>query len=377
MMIHELFLKPVDRPIDGVIKADDVRHLQTEVEEYVVTREVAKGLSIFTDRYLAEPTTNGVWISGFFGSGKSHLLKMLSLVLDGRPLPSGALPANILLPKIEDEIVQANLRKAVSIPSRSILFNIDQKFDGIGGDHSSPILEVFVKVLNELQGYFGKQGYIARFEHDLDARGEFSPFKETYRRVNGTDWDKDREALATARKAAFGKAYAAHFGVSESEALNVMQQVRQDYRVSIESFAEMVKDYISKQPAGFRLNFFVDEVGQFVGQDTNRMLNLQTIAETLATICNGRAWLFVTSQANLEVVLGSYKGMAGQDISKIMGRFKTQLTLASADVREVIQKRLLAKKEDEPEVLTSIYDREKDNLQTLYRFGDQSIHFKG
>jgi len=72
-----------------------------------------------------------------FGSGKSHLLKMLSLVLDGRPLPSGALPANILLPKIEDEIVQANLRKAVSIPSRSILFNIDQKFDGIGGDHSS------------------------------------------------------------------------------------------------------------------------------------------------------------------------------------------------------------------------------------------------
>src|ERR1039457_6231713 len=185
-MIHELFLKPVDRPIDGVIKADDVRHLQTEVEEYVVTREVAKGLSIFTDRYLAEPGTNGVWISGFFGSGKSHLLKMLSLVLDGRPLPSGAFPAAILLPKIEDEIVQANLRKAVSIPSRSILFNIDQKFDGIGGDHSAPILEVFVKVLNELQGYFGKQGYIARFEHDLDVRAEFVPFKETYLRVNGT-----------------------------------------------------------------------------------------------------------------------------------------------------------------------------------------------
>lgn len=377
MMIHELFLKPVDRPIDGVIKADDVRHLQTEVEEYVVTREVAKGLSSFTDRYLTEPGTNGVWISGFFGSGKSHLLKMLSLVLDGRPLPSGTLPADILLPKVEDEIVQANLRKAVSIPSRSILFNIDQKFDGIGGDHSAPILEVFVKVLNELQGYFGKQGYIARFEHDLDVRGEFSPFKETYRRVNSTDWDKDREALATARKAAFGKAYATHFGVTESEALNVMQQVRQDYRVSIESFAEMVKDYISKQPAGFRLNFFVDEVGQFVGQDPNRMLNLQTIAETLATICDGRAWLFVTSQANLEGVLGSYKGMTGQDISKIMGRFRTQLTLASADVREVIQKRLLAKKEEEPEVLTSIYDREKDNLQTLYRFGDQSISFKG
>src|SRR5450432_3226627 len=142
MKIYELFLKPVERPIDGVIKADDERNLQTELEEYVVTRDVAKGLSVFADRYLTDRTANGVWISGFFGSGKSHLLKMLSLVLDGRPLANGTRGADILLPKIEDEIVQAALRKAVGVPSRSILFNIDQKFDGIGGDHSAPILEV-------------------------------------------------------------------------------------------------------------------------------------------------------------------------------------------------------------------------------------------
>ena len=192
MKIHELFLKPVERPIDGVIKADDDRNLQTELEEYVVTRDVARGLGVFTDRYLTELTANGVWISGFFGSGKSHLLKILSLILDGKPLTSGVRPADIVLPKIEDEIVKANLRKATAIPSRSILFNIDQKFDGIGGDHSAPILEVFVKVLNELQGYYGKQGYIARFEHDLDVRGDFVPFKETYLKVNGATWEKDR-----------------------------------------------------------------------------------------------------------------------------------------------------------------------------------------
>jgi hypothetical protein len=377
MKIHELFVKPVERPIDGVIKADDARNLQTELEEYVVTRDVARGLAIFTDRYLTELTANGVWISGFFGSGKSHLLKILSLILDGQPLANGVRPADIVLPKIEDEIVKAALRKATAIPSRSILFNIDQKFDGIGGDRSSPILEVFVKVLNELQGYYGKQGYIARFEHDLDVRGDFVPFKETYLRINGATWERDREAIATARKGAFAKAYAAHFSVAESEALNLMRQVREDYRVSIESFAQMVKDYIGRQPAGFRLNFFVDEVGQFVGQDSKLMLNLQTVAETLGTVCNGRAWIFVTSQADLEGVLGSFKGMAAQDITKIMGRFKTQLTLASADVREVIQKRLLAKREDEPAVLTAIYDREKDNLQTLYRFGDQSINLAG
>lgn len=377
MKIHELFTKPVDRPIDGVIKADDQRNLQIELEEYVVTRDVTKGLGIFTERYLNELTANGVWISGFFGSGKSHLLKILSLVLDGKPLPDDRRPAEIILPKIDDEIVRADFSNAAKIPSQSVLFNIDQKFDGIGGDHAAPILEVFVKVLNELRGYYGKQGYIARFEHDLDVRGDFAPFKETYLRVNNAPWEKDREAITTARKAAFGRAYAEHFGVSETEAANLMRQVREDYRVSIESFAQMVREYIDKQPAGFRLNFFVDEVGQFIGQDSKLMLNLQTVAETLGTVCNGRAWIFVTSQADLEGILGSFKGMEAQDISKIQGRFKTQLTLASADVREVIQKRLLAKHEEEPEVLARIYDREKDNLQTLFRFGDNSRAFRG
>ncbi len=222
--------------------------------------------------------------------------------------------ADIVLPKVEDEILQADIRKAAAIPSKSILFNIDQKFDGIGGDQSAPILEVFVKVLNELQGYFGKQGYIATFEHDLDVRGELVPFKQTYSRVNGTTWETDREALATARKAAFGRAYAEHFGVSETEASSLMRQVREDYRVSIESFAQAVKAYIAKQPPGFRLNFFVDEVGQFIGQNSKLMLNLQTVAETLGTVCNGRAWIFVTSQADLEGVLGAFKGMEAQDI---------------------------------------------------------------
>lgn len=377
MKIQDLFIKPVDRPIDGVIKADDARNLKIELDEYVVTRDVARGLGIFTERYLSDLSANGVWISGFFGSGKSHLLKILSMVLNSEPLSDGTRPADIILPKIEDEFVKDYLRKCSQVPSRSVLFNIDQKFDGIGGNQDSPILEVFMKVLNELQGYYGKQGYIARFEHDLDVRGEFAPFKQTYQRVNGASWEVDREALATARRTAFAKAYAEHFGVSEAEAAGIMRQVREDYKLSIEGFAQLVRDYIERQPPGFRLNFFVDEVGQFIGQNSRLMLNLQTVAETLGTVCGGRSWIFVTSQAALDQILGDLKEIQAQDITKIMGRFKSQLTLASADVREVIQKRLLSKKQEEPEVLTDIYDAEKDNLQTLFRFGDQSIQFHG
>ena len=86
MTIKDIFLKPVDRHIDGVIKADDERSLLTEVEEYVITAEVHKSLGRVLDYYLNNKVVNGAWISGFFGSGKSHLLKMLALLLENREI---------------------------------------------------------------------------------------------------------------------------------------------------------------------------------------------------------------------------------------------------------------------------------------------------
>jgi hypothetical protein len=185
MPIQDLFLKPVDRTIEGVIKADDHRFLQTEVDEFVIPKEIEKGLSEFSERYLEETNANGVWISGFFGSGKSHLLKILSLILDERPLQGGIHPANVILPKIEDEVLRADLLKASKIPARSILFNIDQKAHQIGGDGDSAILGVFVKVLNELREYHSKPGHIAKFEYDLDRAGQLDEFKTPYRDING------------------------------------------------------------------------------------------------------------------------------------------------------------------------------------------------
>jgi hypothetical protein len=362
-----------------VIKADDERHLQVELDEYVVTREVSKGLGAFTDAYLHNPTANGVWISGFFGSGKSHLLKMLSLMLDSekRVGEQDSRPVEILLPKVEDEIIRADLKKATAIPARSLLFNIDQKFDGIGGTHEAPILEVFMKVLNELQGYYGNQGYVAQFEHDLNKRGQFEAFKQTYQRVNGRSWENDRDALATVTKRSFARAYAEQFGGSEDDAIKVINDAKDSYRLSIEGFAGRVKEYLDNQPPGFRLNFFVDEAGQFIGQERSRLLNLQTVVESLATATDGRATVFITSQADLEGILGQVKFEQADDLSKIQGRFKTKLTLASADVQEVIQRRLLAKNPDEPEQLISIYEQEKENFTTLYRFSDGSIQLKG
>ncbi len=376
-IIQELFKKPIDRPIDGVIKADDERHLEIELNEYVVTREVSKGLNSFCEAYLNNPTANGIWISGFFGSGKSHLLKMLSLILDSDKKVDGKRPAEFFLPKVQDEILRADLKKATSIPSQSLLFNIDQKYDGIGGAEEAAVLEVFMKVLNELQGYYGNQGYVAQFEYDLDTRDEFEGFKQTYLNVNKTNWSQDRDAVATVTKRKFAKAYAKHFGGEEEDAIRVINDAKESYRLSIEGFTKRVSKYLEKKEKDFRLNFFVDEAGQFIGQKRSRLLNLQTVVESLAAATNGRASVFITSQADLEGLLGAVKFEQADSISKIQGRFKTKLSLASADVQEVIQHRLLAKNPDEPDQLIEIYERELENFKTLFRFSSDSRQLKG
>jgi len=373
--LRSLFQKPIDRHIEGVIKADDESDLLSEVSEYVVTKEIAKRLDEFLGAYLSGGTSNGVWIAGFFGSGKSHLLKILSLILENRLLGSTRV-ADLFLPKlVDDPLLKADLAKAIKIPSQSVRFNIDQKADLIAKDQTDALLAVFVKVFNELRGYYPKQGYIAEVEADLDSRKLLTVFLDNYRTETGRTWEQDRDVVHTLENEAFARAYCKTTNMAYTEAIQVLDRKQSSYRVSIESFAESVKAWLDRQPKEYRLNFFVDEVGQFVGTNSKLMLNLQTVAETLATKCQGRAWLFVTSQGDLATVLGDL-GTSANDFTKIQGRFKTMLNLTSQDVAEVICRRLLAKNPAEPPELTKLYDAEKNNLKTLFQFGDGSRTYR-
>ena len=286
MTLKTIFNKPVDRPIEGVIKADDAASLHLELEEYVLTNEVAKCLEAFLRAYNNYEGTNGVWISGFFGSGKSHLLKMLALLLENRQI-DGVASLDLFLPKCGDnEFLRADLKRAVSIPAKSILFNIDQKADIISKTQIDALLTVFVKVFDEMCGYYGKQGHIAQFERDLDSRGLYAQFKSNYESTAGRTWQNGREQglLETVNIA---KAYAQTTGDNETSAIGILDKYRSEYRVSIEDFAEQAHAYIEKQSPDFRLNFFVDEVGQYIAENVKLMTNMQTIAESLATRCRG------------------------------------------------------------------------------------------
>ncbi len=374
--MREIFEKPVDRPIDGVIKADDEASLRIELDEYVITGEIGQRLEQFLDAYNNYKTANGVWISGFFGSGKSHLLKMLALLLENREV-DGIKALDIFAEKLKDEPMLAGaLRKAVSIPSKSILFNIDQKADVISKADVDALLSVFQKVFDEMCGYYGKQPHIAQFERQLDERGQFEAFKAAFLELSGKPWETRgrEEALLEGRNIA--AAFARATGADPVDAKDILSQYRKDTRVSIEDFANTVKAWIDRQVPNFRLNFFVDEVGQYIADNVKLMTNLQTIAESLSTKCKGQAWIIVTAQQAITEVVGDMTARQENDFSKIQARFANRMPLNSADVAQVIQLRLLSKTDAAQIMLGNLHDKEENNLKTLFDFADGSIRLK-
>ncbi|MEH3038501.1 MAG: BREX system P-loop protein BrxC [Sphingomonas paucimobilis] len=371
-VLRDIFAKPVDRSIDGVIKADDKASLLTELDEYVITNEIGARLEQFLDAYNNYDTANGVWISGFFGSGKSHLLKMLALLLENDEV-EGQRAIEFFERKLAGNPMLAGaLRKAVSIPSRSVLFNIDQKADVISKTDVDALLAVFQKVFDEMCGYYGKLPHIAQFERDLDSRGKLEAFRAAFIRSSGKAWERGREQALME-----GKHIAAAFAeVTGDEVKDVLGQYRKDTKVSIEDFANNVKSWIDAQGPKFRLNFFVDEVGQYIADNVKLMTNLQTIAESLNTKCKGQAWIVVTAQQDMGSVIGDLTAQQENDFSKIQARFANRMPLNSQDVAEVIQRRLLDKTEAGQITLGNLYDAEENNLRTLFDFGDNSFKFR-
>ena len=265
------------------------------------------------------------------------------------------------------------MTKADRIPAKSLLFNIDQKATLITKDQTDALLKVFVKVFDESRGYYGNQGHVARFERDLDNRRQYDAFKEAFERIAGIPWTQGREQSAL-EGPSIDRAFAE---VNGGTADGIIKQYSASYSVSIEDFADEVKSWLDKQDdPNFRLNFFVDEVGQFIGSDTKLMLNLQTIAESLNTKCAGRSWVFVTSQEDMEKVIGDRTKQQGNDFSKIQARFKTRLKLTSADVEEVIRKRLLEKNDAGVAALGKIYADQHANFKTLFDFVDGSKTYR-
>lgn len=372
MLIKDMFAKPIDRDIKGVIKvgqADD-ENIRQELEEYVVTRELQKHFADFFGSYKrginGHTDKMGVWISGFFGSGKSHFLKILSYLLEDKEVNGKkAIDYFIADNKIVDPMVLADMKLAASIPTDVILFNIDSKSEMTGKQSKDAIVSVFLKVFNEMQGYCGSIPFLADLERQLTEKGRYEEFKKLFEEDFGKTWKESRHKFDFIQDSIVDVLNEMEF-MSEAAARNWCEKATEHYSISIENFAKMVKEYLDSKGRDHHIVFLSDEIGQYIGDDSKLMLNLQTVTEDLGTACQGKVWIVVTSQQDIDSITKT----KGNDFSKIQGRFDTRLSLSSANVDEVIKKRILDKTTTGEQTLRLLYEQKATIIKNLIVFND-------
>lgn len=379
MKIKEIFKKDIFRSINGVIKAEqkDEASIYQELDELVLTKELNGHLDRFFSVYadtVDDPISSdaagkvGVWVSGFFGSGKSHFIKALYYLFANTSVEMGGKKKTALQffeEKISDAMLAGTVKRVAGKDIDAILFNIDSKADQSRGRDA--ILSVFLKVLNELQGYSPDHPHIAHMERYLDKKNQIDDFKREYRTLTNEQWE-DRRVDWQFNQDEIVKSLTMVLGQSEESCHRWIDHAETDFSLTVENFARWVKEYLDAKGPSHRLFFFVDEIGQFIGSDGHLMLSLQTIVENLGVACAGRAWVVVTSQEDIDTVLGSLSNARTNDFSKIQGRFKTRISLSSSNTDEVIQRRLLEKKDDCIAGLKKLYTPNADILKNQLTF---------
>lgn len=379
MNLKQLFNKDISRPINGVVKADQVGNetVFVELDEYVITAELKGHIEQFFKYYMpsvddpkkaSETGKSGIWVSGFFGSGKSHFIKIMSYLLKNVETTHNGVTKRAIdffEDKLaEDQMLLGDMRRAIQKENNVILFNIDSRADT--DDKEDAILKVFLKVFNEKMGYSGDHAHIADLERDLDARGKLQEFHQVFADISGSTWLEERDSYDFYRDD-LAEAFAKVTGQSEEAGLQAIERLESNFSLDIQNFCKWVKQYLDGSPER-RISFFVDEIGQYIGQNTQMMLKLQTITENLGTICEGRAWVVVTSQEDIDAVLGQMQeGSRKNDFSRIQQRFD-RISLSSSNVNEVIEKRLLDKTEPAQTALASLYNEKGDIIRSQLSF---------
>lgn len=372
MIQEQIYKKDINRIIDGVIKADSTAKLAEEITEFVITGEQIRLLPRLFDTLVPPQQANCVWISGDFGSGKSHLLKILSYVLENKLVIEGRPCAEIFAEKANDDFeLKGQIKKACKVPTESVLFNIQELHDGLGKNVNDPVLAIFLKVFNKKFGYDEKKPEIAEIERYYDNKGQYELLKSEYQKRHGESWEDARKSILL-KLQKLAEVVADIEGIDKATAEKNLRAQINGFKMDIDGFVTIIKEHLAKQPAGSRFIFFVDEVGQFIGKDVHRMLSLQTIAEGLTDKTDGRSFIVVTSQMDMESTLGDLNTQQSNDFSRIQGRFTTRIFLTSANADEVIQRRLLEKKEDANKQLCLEYDKQKNIIRSLFNFGEQS-----
>ncbi len=376
MILKELYKKDITRDVNPAVSAGDLKEstVRTEIEEYVFTPEIIRGLyDVISGIREANASHNGIWISGYYGSGKSHFLKYLNYCLSRE---HGARALERLAEEVRknsDDLADvtptevSDIRRWLSAAEiKTILFNIGTVHNA-NTSGINTFVEVFWNEFNKFRGYNRFNLSLAQYlEKPLDEAGRFDAFKAALA-DDGFDWSLQASDLAQTELD-----YVLEQARTQLPSLSVdsvrERIVKNDFVISVEKFKNEMTLYVKDKGAGFRLVFFVDEVSQFINNHKELLLQLQEIATGLHDASEGKVWVACTAQQSLgEIVSASQISRTTDDYGKIMGRFEIQVKLGNTTPEYITKIRLLEKNGNGETLLNRLYDEKKTALETQFK----------
>ncbi|WP_295612674.1 BREX system P-loop protein BrxC, partial [uncultured Lamprocystis sp.] len=365
MTIKDLFANAIDRRIEEVIKVDqaDAAIIRDELAEYIVTDSIrAHFLKIFEHYQTTWQKPNegiAIWTSGFFGSGKSGFAKYLGLALANRDiLGQGA--GDLLAQRCKDTKAQVLLTNiAERIPTEAVIFDVSTDRGIRTGNQS--ITEIMYRLFLQSLGY-ARDLDLSELEITLEDEGRLDAFKANYRKVFDKDWDYEKGKIATAVQQASRVMHAmdpATYTTADSWRESAMKRAD----ITPGDLAARCLELMSRRRPGKNLLFVIDEVGQFVARDVQKMLDLQAVVQSLGRVGRGKLWILVTSQEKLTELVGGLDDRR-VELARLMDRFPSELQvhLEPSDISEVTSKRVLAKNAEAEKILRERFTEHRGRL---------------
>ena len=348
MKIKEILTIDLSEDIKNVINLEDIseKEIQAEIESYIVTDGLAKEYADFVGIYTSNILETGVWISGFYGSGKSYFGKLLGYMISNRNINGTPARERILqrFTGVNDEaIIKNSLSKLNSVNSRVVFLDVAQQ------DTSKGFSFTLYKNLLKSLGLPENEHGIFLFQLML-SEGK-TVVQDFIFDVLNIDWNEIRTSSFKYAKAI--KELYIKKGNSQADYDNLITTIRRDIdQFSSSRLQEELTNYF-KIVKDEKVVFLFDEASEAINQKKITVLDLQAISESLSSL-GGKVWTIAIAQEKLDDVINN-SNVSRAQLTKVTDRFKTKIHLEATEVGVIIRNRLLKKTEKGIQKLTEHY----------------------
>ncbi len=407
MKLADIFETRIEEKIDPVIKVGEVQDeakLASEIGSYVVTPTIEKYIDDFLEHYSntfrVDTTEIGVWISGYFGSGKSHLAKILALLVANRTLQgipaTKRFEARVPAAAPRAKSILRNVGRLDQCSTTVLAFNLNTLVDS----KTTPLPRLLLSQYYQAKGYSSNLLVARTVEQEIDRRGKLAELHEAVAKRAGQPWEKVRQNLNPFARHLYAVAseLAPDLWEKPDDVLGALRLADRGEIFNVQLLVQTVLEDVAqleratKKPA--RVLFVLDESGQWIEDDAGRLAQLQALVEEAAVRGQGKLWILVTTHEDMGAIYQNARALQ-PDMKKIESRFRFKWPLATENIELVLQDRLFKKKIAGRDAVGQVYDAapgvlrglgelantqqrlpdcERDRFVTFYPFFPYHIH---